>query len=1546
VSTEREQLVAELLTEAIRGHRGGIGVLVRDIPHLAPAPIATTLRELAEEGISLRLAYLLPEAEGVLHAAGFERAHVSTEVEQAERWRNERALDALIVVVATGTEDKISSLEDFRAVVSSDLKSLLARRAQGGFASENEVQGRWWALLEEDPSISFGQLADYYLALVGLDRSEAVTQASRQIHRLGLLPDPALFDSPSESALRKRLQLNRELVQRLQSFTDKDRKTATRNLTSVQDPTEREHLHQALHQLKQLRRGGADLAALSVRGAQSLIDVRKPAKKKESKDGGPGGGEEKEREDLSTFVASALLDEPEAREGLDEVVQGVTDRLNQIPDAHLRPEPVSVSSTAGSDVTAEARGDVINLMAKLIGPDAYGALLEGGEGDIDAMIRQFHAKPRFLKHWTRTEIEPLLAAVEEIGEALVVELFREYDRKRTEALSLSRLLCVDPLAAAIAPSTRLKLEGVVDSYQALLKGLSSAYPKLSEELGPDAQDLISQILLLDTVVFRRPNDELTAVVAPTHPLYLWHYAEYARVVEEQRNQLSARDRELVVDAAKRLPYFLTSLCVPPIATGVTRSLTYVGRLGPLPVYGQTVRDSTGMDGEQLIRRVLRNFVDVHPTSRQGLRLAVINAPDPGAVLSLCCDLQAEGVLKGAHIVSVHQARDGARAKQVHLRSDEEDRVAQLFRAAAPWRPFTYQTVSISPDTLQLPAHVQPHVVVAFDQSEGTPSRVTPATHPIQPLAVTHRLNYRHRVKMLELTPAPGGIFAAYNHVVGIVDTGAQVSYFSMHQEAKLRERLEGAAAQATWYVVADRNVDRDLSIGSLRVFTGREGGRDIAVFSQRTDAFRRVLREVARQYNTVISDAELDDLLHELADLLDEGILALRPDASGRVNLQRVKGLIGMLIAVRAYRAQTPEGHDRLVVSLDGTEARRWLHLSDDPHRADLVGFDFSDDRFAISIIEAKAVQDPKAEYKIHDKIISGPAVDQVLSTRRLLAEVFSGDRAAELITTPARREILREHAFRELTKAIYTPEQRKTWAERLERLFEGLAAAHLHCEIMEVYLGRDAASLGQRSLHAEEDGLEFPVPVLLTQLNESGVDALRQRAAPVKLEDVIEGEPLTSAGNPTETGPLHSDEEDRAVVSVSPENVTSTPTAAHPPQVGAVSPAVPLADPVMSAASTSPEAFRARAYLGDTPGTYGKPREVWFDPQLPGRNLPNPHLLITGETGSGKTQATKAILRDLMTQGLPALILDFKDDYSQPGYAAAEGLTVYDATLGGLAFDPMVPQVDQQSGRVMLLNHVHQFGEIIKRIYKLGDQQTHRFRDALKELYTGAGLSIQPFVPSKDVEYPAFDELKVILERRKDNEPLLGRLSPIFDLGLFASNTGGGGFAEIATQSAAIRLSQLPGDETKNAVAEFFLMALYNYLVRQPHPHALRRVLVLDEAWRLVQSPFLEPLMREGRAFGLGVVIATQFPTDLPNHVSGSTATKLYFSQTKSENIREVQRSIVGKTSGAEADHISAGIRELPPLTCFVQNGQYQPYARTSVKPYFERVAAEGAQH
>ena len=620
-----------------------------------------------------------------------------------------------------------------------------------------------------------------------------------------------------------------------------------------------------------------------------------------------------------------------------------------------------------------------------------------------------------------------------------------------------------------------------------------------------------------------------------------------------------------------------------------------------------------------------------------------------------------------------------------------------------------------------------------------------------------------------------------------------------------------------------------------------------------------------------------------------------------------------------------PVRQDNVVRSLEQAyRPRRPCYLSDDPLRADLVGFTWTNDHCTVSVIEVKAVQAKGSEYAVESRVVTGAAIDQMLSTRRLLEQVFADNRDDELITTPARREILREHLYRELTKGAYTAGERKLWADRLQRLLDGAVTTDLRCHLIDVRLGVDSDSLNAMNVAALDGG--NPVPVEITELNERQIEVLIPTEPPEPGPEADEGgEPEP----PHDETPPGADQPD--------EPPPGPERAAETPQPGTAD--RPLApEPVTEPEPAAVALDRPRALLGASPGEYGKPRDIWFDPQAPEDRLPNPHLMITGETGSGKTQATKAILADMRPFKVPALILDFKDDYSEPMYAETEGFNVYDPSDQSLPFNPLAPAVDPRSGRVNPTHHLHQLTDIIKRIYRLGDQQAYRLREAMKMVYEIAGVPTRAFVPRADQTYPAFEEVQHELAEDKDNQALLGRMSPIFDLELFSSGAQVTDFASVAEQSTVIRLAQLPGDEVKNSVAEFFLMALYNYLIRLPQAHKLARLAVLDEAWRLVQSPFLEPLMREGRAFGLGVVVASQFPTDLPTAVAGSTATKLYFSQTNVEQIRDIQRTILGKTSGADADHLASIMRGLPPLTCVLYSKQFPRFVRVAINPYYQR--------
>ena len=1193
----------------------------------------------------------------------------------------------------------------------------------------------------------------------------------------------------------------------------------------------------------------------------------------------------------------------------------------------VRPLSVKVALPSGSAIDEEIKTDVLNLVGRVVDEMKYGGLVAAHGEDIVEMVRNLQQSSD-IKTWGAAEIRKLLDAFAKDSSDFepLRAAFNAFDAARTELLPHIRELCIAPLPVTAAPATGVLVARVVEKYQVLIALTTQAYSALHQRYSDDARALAEMVMLIDTV-FLASDDALIALMTPLHPLLLWHYVEYVRVIGEQRDTLDERDRALVRSEfdSGGVPLFLAALGVPRVVSETAPlSLPFSGKFGGLPHFSERATARDPHDGVRPIRRLVDAFVAMHPAAAEGLRLALLDPPDAGAFLSVACDLaeMSPPRLRGAHI-SVLRRGQGAGA-ELNLSADEERRVQQRFGDHLN-RRFTFETVPVGPTDLGPPDGLMPHIYVAFDQTKRKSASAGGQLQKIQPLANRRRLAYKITDDTLDLVPAVGGILADYATFASLAVGSSIDSYQTIHQDHDLQAHLRAGAVQVPWYVVVDGHVDRDLDLGGLRVLTDSEGTRDVAAFASTPDAFRRSLRDVVRHYNTAVKDEMLDTLLASLSELLDTGLLVLRPSLkTGEIVDAHVKGVLGLMVAVQSLKATELPGHDRVILSLDDELARRWLHLNEDRDnsRSDLLVIDGSDDHFTVTIVEVKARQNMAAEYAVANGEASGPAIDQLLSTYRILRRVFDVT-TPDLLLTPSRREIIREHLYRELSKASYPGEMKKRWADRSRKLFDEGAEVDIRCALIDVQLGVDASSLEvSREVHAA-DGDEPPVAVSLRHLNEDGVPGLEEALTPPEAPP----EPPDEAGGSAPETP-NGPPSDGGSPPAAPDGTTETTPTSTP---------APANAPAPTTAATASDANRPRVLLGMAAATYGAQREVWFDPQNPEQALSNPHISISGETGSGKTQATKAILHEFMPE-LPALILDFKDDYSKADYAAAEGFTVHDASFGSLPFNPMVPPIDPQSGRANPTAHMHELAGMLQRIYKLGDQQAYQLREAMKETYAINGIGTKPYVPSPDQQYLPFEAIRDVLVREEANT-LLGRLSPVFDLGLFSEGDAAHSLNDLLAAPTVIRLSQLPGDQVKNAVAEFFLMALYSFLIRREHPHRLERLLVLDEAWRLVNSPFLEPLMREGRAFGLGVIIATQFPRDLPDQIAGSTATRVFFNQTKAEQVREIQRTLVGKTSGQEADHLGSLIRGLAPLECVLQNIHYKPWVRLKAIPYYARL-------
>ena len=341
-----------------------------------------------------------------------------------------------------------------------------------------------------------------------------------------------------------------------------------------------------------------------------------------------------------------------------------------------------------------------------------------------------------------------------------------------------------------------------------------------------------------------------------------------------------------------------------------------------------------------------------------------------------------------------------------------------------------------------------------------------------------------------------------------------------------------------------------------------------------------------------------------------------------------------------------------------------------------------------------------------------------------------------------------------------------------------------------------------------------------------------------------------------------------------------------------------------------------------------------------PYRDAPN-HLnnfsfLVTGDAGSGKTQTIRVLIDAACKAGLSVCIFDFKADYCDSEFTEPLGIEVVDLRARGLPFNPLQPPPRGASG-VQPAEHAYELAGVLARVFGLGPVQQGHLRDAINEAYQTAGIPPRDWVDPAQPNWPFFDQVLDNLRETPSNAALVTKLSVLSELGLFPSTAPGESFDSFINKRLALKLNELPNDEVKAALAEIIIIQLHGYALRGEQPRRLKRLLIFDEAHRVRNSTRLEALAREGRAFGVGIVMGTQFPGDISETMAGNLATQLFLMNNQAKHRSWIVRQIYGTTIGKEPKELLDKLRHLKPLDGLFSNPHHQ-MALLRVIPHYER--------
>ncbi len=265
-----------------------------------------------------------------------------------------------------------------------------------------------------------------------------------------------------------------------------------------------------------------------------------------------------------------------------------------------------------------------------------------------------------------------------------------------------------------------------------------------------------------------------------------------------------------------------------------------------------------------------------------------------------------------------------------------------------------------------------------------------------------------------------------------------------------------------------------------------------------------------------------------------------------------------------------------------------------------------------------------------------------------------------------------------------------------------------------------------------------------------------------------------------------------------------------------------------------------------------------------------NPHMMIVGLPGMGKTHSVINICGQLQRQGISPIVFSYHDDIDENLSAAVPDVVMHDCLA--LGFNPMV--IDQPNA-VAHVESAGQLRDIFHAVFPdLGELQREKLRESIKKGYEECG-----WVNGNAGSTPDFRRFLEILRSGghsdKSTQTLLMRLNELDDFSFFNPPSESKSLLdESATQ--IIRIHSVANEAMQRASAGFILYRIYQDMFRRGRATCLTHAVVFDEAHRAGNLKLLPTFAKECRKYGLSLIVASQEARDFDPGLFAATGSYL----------------------------------------------------------------------
>jgi adenylate kinase family enzyme len=319
--------------------------------------------------------------------------------------------------------------------------------------------------------------------------------------------------------------------------------------------------------------------------------------------------------------------------------------------------------------------------------------------------------------------------------------------------------------------------------------------------------------------------------------------------------------------------------------------------------------------------------------------------------------------------------------------------------------------------------------------------------------------------------------------------------------------------------------------------------------------------------------------------------------------------------------------------------------------------------------------------------------------------------------------------------------------------------------------------------------------------------------------------------------------------------------------------------------------------------GFFGHPSWKWKKVHFKGFDIDinkelNPHIMILGESGSGKSNTCKLILNSLSRKGVQLMVFDAHNEYIR--IANDISAKVYNAAYNGLNIMGL--------DGISIKERSSELTEMIKSTFRLGEVQASALFNCISYTYK-ISMENQYEPTIKDLLFT----IKIFKKHAnkyeiKTLESIEKRLA-VLNAGIVARPKE---FSEFLKNSCIFALSDLHTNEAQKLYIEAFLKRIYTRMLIMEKSDKIVMYIVIDEAEKLDDESIISRIISEGRKYGIGVITIAQRAKGLHKSIRSNSSTIIAFYQKEPEELNYISNMLSGGNELNRFTEIKKALRSL----------------------------------